>query len=160
MASNEILHSRHWSPRWCRRRDHTLNPQKWRQHQFQSFHHGMRRFTDCHHAQFFEITQIYFRFTAHQHRALAEQLALHGRGNIDGCQRFVENLPGKLLQLRHEGCPWSLATVSLELRGSTCSAAVAPQTMRRHSPPQCTPFSYASLRTPTQCAAPVPHLLV
>ncbi len=86
----------------------------------------MRRFPDRHHAQFFEIPQIDSRFTAHQHRSLALQFALHGRGNIDGRQGFVEDLPGQLLQLRHERSAWRFVTMSSELPDSKCSAAAVP----------------------------------
>src|SRR6266851_5093749 len=96
------------------------------QHERQPLHHRMRRFPNRHHAELFEIPQIDSRFTARQHCSLAQHLTLHRRGNIDGRQGFVENLPGQLLQLRHERLAWRLVTVPSELPDSKCSLAAVP----------------------------------
>src|SRR5258708_13958678 len=157
MPRPEVLHSGPWLSRRRRRGYHAIKPHKRRHHLCPPLHHPMRRFPDRHHAQFFEIPQIDSRFTAHQQRSLAPQLPLHRRRNIDRRQRFVENLPGQLLQVRHERSAWKFFTMPSELLDSKCSAAVFPRTGQRHFPPRCTPFLFASPAKPTQCAAPAPH---
>ena len=94
MPRHKIFHTGHGLV-WRRRRGHhALKSHKRRQHQRQPFYHCMCRFTNRHYPQFFEIAQIDSRSAAEQHCSLALQLALHGRGNIDGRQRFLEDLSG------------------------------------------------------------------
>src|SRR5215469_17229441 len=108
------------------------------------------------HSYLFEILQVKCLLAAHDPRTLPPQLPLHRRRDIDCGQGLVEDLAGKLFQVRHRQDGPSSFTLSV-LRDSECSRDAAPRKSRPRFPPPCTPSLFASPAKPRPCAAPAPR---
>ena len=82
--------------------DHPFESHKGCKRKHQPFDHCVSRLAHGYDPYLLEILQVECLLTAHDPRALPPQLPLHRRRDIDCGQGLVEDLAGKLFQVRHK----------------------------------------------------------
>src|SRR5215472_2118756 len=156
MSRRKILQARH-GLLWKRGSCHGPGKaHKGRKRKHKPFDRRVSCLSYGYHAYLFEILQVKGLLAAHDPRTLPPQLPLHRRRDIECGQGLVENLAGKLFQVRHRKDAPAFVILSV-LRDSECLRGAAPRKPRSRFPPPCTPSLYASRAKPTRYAAQAAH---